>query len=104
MALDHDDMPTMRRAEFPTSRPTSGTIPITGEDDIGSEVDEPPDHRVPLSGIVPDFHRSIVLLRGAPKESLLTKALQTSPSDATKPEIHTSTEMSRRRSTLSNTT
>lgn len=84
-------------------RSTSQNLPTSADDDMVADVDEPPDHRLPISQALPEFHRSTIRPQKERLESLLTKALQTSPTTETfQPNIHITTEMTRRRSTLSN--
>lgn len=83
---------------------SSTTLPTTMEEDLVADVDEPPDQLSFKRHVAPEFHKSIVLPLYDRKESLLTRALHpTSTVEAVQPEIHSSTDMSRRRSTLSNT-
>lgn len=77
----------------------AANIPAVEDEDIVADVDEPPDHRSPLET---DFHKSTIPPQSARKESLLTKALLTSPEADGKPEIHVVTDLSRRRSMISN--
>jgi hypothetical protein len=67
-----------------------------------TDIDEPPDHRLISRQIIPEFHRSTIRPQKDHPESLLTKALQSPTAEAFEPNIHVATEMSRRRSTLSN--
>ncbi|KAH6681650.1 hypothetical protein B0J14DRAFT_613520 [Halenospora varia] len=72
------------------------------EEELIADVDEPPDHRP--QHIQPNFHKSTVP-RAQPerKESLLTRALLKNPeTETTKPEIQITTDLSRRRSMISN--
>jgi hypothetical protein len=101
MAFDHDEKYTSNGLKYLTTmRAASNTLPTTGDDDVVADVDEPPDH--PRQN-VPEFHRSSIRPQGSRKESLLTKALQTSPAAETfTHDLHLATDMSRRRSTMSN--
>ncbi|PMD34124.1 hypothetical protein L207DRAFT_588723 [Hyaloscypha variabilis F] len=76
--------------------------PAVTDDEIPADVDEPPDRR-PQEQHLSGFHKSAVRLQGERKESLLTKAFHKSPeSDATRPEIQVDTDLTRRRSMMSN--
>ncbi|KAH8663525.1 hypothetical protein BGZ60DRAFT_470973 [Tricladium varicosporioides] len=73
------------------------------EEELIADVDEPPDHH-PQEHIQHGFHKS-AFSRAQPerKESLLTRALLKSPeTETTKPEIQITTDLSRRRSMISN--
>lgn len=77
--------------------------PAVTDDEIPAEVDEPPDRRAPQEQQLSGFHKSAVRLQGEPKESLLTKAFQKHPeTDASRPEIQVNTDLTRRRSMMSN--
>jgi hypothetical protein len=79
-------------------------MPTTGDEDVVSDVDEPPEPSArPRGVLVAEFHRSSILPQGIRKESLLTKALQTSPSDVSGHEVQGAPEMFRRRSGMSTT-
>ena len=94
----HDREDAMGIQDFFTWRqqPVANTETVAGED-VVADVDEPPDHP---SQQGTGFSRSTIRPNLDRSESLLTKALQ-SPEDA-KPEIHVVTDLSRRRSMLSN--
>lgn len=78
-------------------------MPAIDDEDVTADADEPPDHRPSNKQSKPDFHKSTIRPQTDRKESLLTIALLTSPdSENLKPEIHGSTDLSRRRSTTSN--
>jgi len=86
-----------------TATQTTPSMPAVTDEDLPADVDEPPDHRHEES-LKPDFHKSEI--RPSPmsrKVSLLTQALQQPEQETYKPEIHVSTDMSRRRSMMSNT-
>jgi len=102
MALDHERNQAMQGLHYLTIPATSYNMPTFGDDEMVADVDEPPDHRLPLRQVVPEFHRSIIRPQKDHPESLLTKALQSPTTEAFEPNIHVATEMSRRRSTLSN--
>ncbi len=77
--------------------------PAIADEEIPADVDEPPDHRAPREQSLPGFHKSTVRPQSDRKESLLTKAFQRSPEMApSKPEIQVNTELTRRRSMISN--
>src|SRR5277367_1730562 len=102
MALDHERNQTRQGPDYLTIHPTSHNIPTSGDDEMVADVDEPPDHRLPLRPVIPEFHRSTIRPQKDHPESLLTKALQSPATDTFEPNIHVATGMSRRRSTLSN--
>jgi Protein of unknown function (DUF2457) len=102
MALDHERNQAMQGLHYLTIHATSHNMPTSGDDEMAADVDEPPDHRPPLRLVVPEFHRSTIRPQKDHPESLLTKALQSPTTEAFEPDIHVATEMSRRRSTLSN--
>ena len=78
-------------------------MPAVADEDLVADVDEPPDHRVSAEQRQASFHKSTIPPPTKQKESLLTRALLTSPeSEASKPEIHVTTDSSRRRSMISN--
>ena len=84
------------------SQPAANEPAVT-DDEIPAEVDEPPDRRAPQEQQLTGFHKSAVRLQGEPKESLLTKAFQKHPeSDVSRPEIQVNTDLTRRRSMMSN--
>lgn len=95
-----------QRSIFFAARTSPTSIPATttaAEDDSVAELDEPPEGRNKV-GIKEDFHRSSIKFGNEPKESLLTRALLSSPeSDAFRPEIHILTDLGRHRSYHSNT-
>jgi hypothetical protein len=102
MELDHERNQATHGPDYLNIHPTSHNIPTSGDDEMVADVDEPPDHRLPLRHVIPEFHRSIIRPQKDHPESLLTKALQSPMIEAFEPNIHVATEMSRRRSTLSN--
>lgn len=84
----------------------SGGMETAIEDDLLADLDEPPEHRSVQfrSQSKGDFLKATIRPTHDRKESLLTRALLFSPESETfKPEIHITTDLSRRRSTLSNT-
>ncbi|KAF4628176.1 hypothetical protein G7Y89_g9979 [Cudoniella acicularis] len=83
------------------SQTAASTAAVTDEEPI-ADVDEPPDHRSHQQ-IQPDFYKSTVRNLYERKESLLTRALLKNPeNESSKPEIHVTTDLSRRRSMMSN--
>jgi hypothetical protein len=102
MALDHERNQTRQGPDYLTIHPTSHNIPTSGDDEMVADVDEPPDNRLPFRQVIPEFHRSTIRPQKDHPESLLTKALQSPTTETFEPNIHVATEMSRRRSTLSN--
>ena len=78
--------------------------PAGADDEIPADVDEPPDHRTPRDQVHPDFYKFTVRPQGERKESLLTKALTKGPEpEPARPEIQLTTDLTRRRSMISNT-
>jgi Protein of unknown function (DUF2457) len=77
--------------------------PAITDDEIPADVDEPPDRRTRQEQSLSAFHKSAVRLQNERKESLLTRALQKNPEvEATKPGIQVNTDLTRRRSMMSN--
>lgn len=80
---------------------TTASMPAVADEDLAADVDEPPDHG--LEHEPNTFYKSTIhpaqLER---KVSLLTKALKTPDVESYKPEIHVATDLSRRRSMMSN--
>jgi hypothetical protein len=97
----HDQNQKMEVAREHLAWPSQSTS-MVGEEELLAEVDEPPDHILhPTSS---GFCRSMIRPKQDRQESLLTKALLSGPdAEMVRPEVHTSTEMARRRSTMSNT-
>lgn len=82
---------------------TTSNLPAVDDEEVPAEVDEPPDHQMPASEPQRDFHKSLVRPQSIRKESLLTKAFQKVPeNDTMKPEIKVTTDLTRRRSMMSN--
>jgi Protein of unknown function (DUF2457) len=78
--------------------------PAITDDEIPADVDEPPDRRAPQEQTLSGFHKSAVRLQSERKKSLLTKAFQKNPEmEATQPQIEVNTDLTRRRSMMSNT-
>lgn len=73
------------------------------DEEVPADVDEPPDnhlgHDLPSH---PDFHKSLFRPTNDRKESLLTKALTQTETEITKPNVQISSDLTRRRSMLSN--
>lgn len=85
------------------SQTTATTAPATEDEEIPADVDEPPDHRSACNQTPSGFHKSIVRPQIDRKESLLTRAFQKVPeNDAAHPEIRLTTDLTRRRSMMSN--
>lgn len=82
------------------SQAAAATMPGIADDDIVADTDEPPDHR--QAQHQSDFQKSTVRTQSSQKESLLTKALKTPDHPTSKPEVHVNTDLSRRRSVMSN--
>jgi len=77
--------------------------PAITDDEIPADVDEPPDRRAPQEQPANGFHKSLVRPQSIRKESLLTKAFQKDPEmEASQPQIQLNTELTRRRSMISN--
>jgi hypothetical protein len=78
-------------------------MPAVADEDLVADVDEPPDYP---SALEADFHKSMIRSQPCRKESLLTKALlkgpETEAKSEMKSEIQLTTELSRRRSMISN--
>ncbi|PSS16865.1 hypothetical protein M430DRAFT_51199 [Amorphotheca resinae ATCC 22711] len=76
-------------------------MPDIADDELVADVDEPPDHRHTQQQS--DFQKSTIRTQLQRKESLLTRALKTpEPEVLKKPDVHITTELSRRRSMNSN--
>jgi hypothetical protein len=86
------------------SQTAAANTDAVADDEPAAEVDEPPDHHISFEQPPSDFHKTAVRAKmGDRKESLLTKALLRSPeAEEHKPEIHVATDLSRRRSMISN--
>ncbi|TAQ85725.1 hypothetical protein B7494_g5959 [Chlorociboria aeruginascens] len=82
------------------SQAVANTSAVTDEEELPADVDEPPDHRAGHRQNPADFCRSTV--RADRKASLLTMALHKSDTEPSKPEIQVQTDVSRRRSVVSN--
>ncbi|KAI9738115.1 MAG: hypothetical protein M1818_005543 [Claussenomyces sp. TS43310] len=76
---------------------------LLGDDDLAAEVDEPPEHHRSLKRTPSEFQKSAVNPQNASKQSLLTRAFTCTAVSAqtTKPQIRLTTDMQRRRSTMS---
>lgn len=86
-----------------TSPPTPSMTETANEDETLGELDEPPENDQ-RCGNKTNFHRSTIRPKSDRKESLLTKALLSSPdTDTFRPEIRLVTDVGRRRSFNSNT-
>jgi len=84
------------------SHTVASTTAVVSDEDLTTDVDEPPDQRSPQDQQA-DFHKSTVRPQGVRKESLITKALHKNPEkEASKSEVQVATELSRRRSMISN--
>lgn len=84
------------------SQPAANEPAIT-DDEIPADVDEPPDHRAHQEQSLPDFHKSAVRVKHDRTQSLLTKAFQQNPeAEAPKSEMQLNTDLTRRRSMMSN--
>jgi hypothetical protein len=84
---------------------TAPNLPAVDDEEVPADVDEPPDHQIPIPRSEPqkDFHKSLVRPQSVRKESLLTKAFQKSPeNEVQQPEIKVNTDLFRRRSMMSN--
>lgn len=80
---------------------TTANIPAAADEDLVADVDEPPDHV--LGPQRSDFHRSAIRpSQSERKISLLTKALKSPELEIYNPEDHVATDLSRRRSMISN--
>lgn len=88
-----------------TPAAAAASTPVISDEDLAADVDEPPDQRHSKPQTEKphnEFHKSMIRVPYERKESLLTRALKSPEVDASKPEIHVTTELSRRRSMLSN--
>lgn len=83
------------------SQAAAATMPGIADDDVVADVDEPPDHHQAQHH--PEFQKSVVRALSDRKESLLTMALKTPELTTSKPDVHIHTDLSRRRSMISNT-
>jgi hypothetical protein len=85
------------------SQTVASSTADVADDEPVAEADEPPDHHSSHEHTQPDFHKSIIRAQIDRKESLLTKALLKDPENETsKPEIQIISDLSRRRSMISN--
>lgn len=85
------------------SQTVATATPADADEELPADVDEPPDHRLLREQTRPDFHKSLVRTQNERKESLLTKAFQKGPEpDTTKSDIQVTTDLTRRRSMMSN--
>ncbi|KAE8452004.1 hypothetical protein EG329_002169 [Mollisiaceae sp. DMI_Dod_QoI] len=85
------------------SQTAATATPAVADDELPADVDEPPDHRHITEKTHPDFHKSLVRPQSDRSESLLTKAFQKGPeTPATNSEIRLTTDLTRRRSMMSN--
>ena len=86
-----------------TTANTMASMPAIADEDLAADVDEPPDHTQEKH--VEEFHKSSVHASDIRKQSLLTQALQTPENkpETTTPQIKLITEVTRRRSMVSNT-
>lgn len=82
---------------------TPASMPAVADEDLAADVDEPPDHSQEKHH--EDFHKSSIHAQDIRKQSLLTQALQTPATkpEVTTPQIKVPTQVSRRRSMISNT-
>ena len=76
----------------------AANMETVADEDLVADVDEPPDHH---STQETGFQRTTIPPKSARAESLLTRALH-SPEAEIKPDIHVTTDLSRRRSMISN--
>jgi len=83
-----------------TAVQTAASMPAVADEDLAADVDEPPDHR--SASDPTGFHKSTIRPQSLRQESLLTKALKSPELEETKPKIHVATDLSRRRSMISN--
>ncbi|TVY23495.1 hypothetical protein LHYA1_G007427 [Lachnellula hyalina] len=84
------------------SHTVASTSAVVSEEELAADVDEPPDHRSKQYQQA-DFYKSTVQSQGVRKESLITKGLHKDPEKETsKPEVQVTTDLSRRRSMISN--
>lgn len=87
------------------SQTPARTTDAVADEEPPADVDEPPDHRsmIKQQKQQNDFHKSTIQGMSERKESLLTKALMKGPETETPhPEIQIKTDLSRRRSMISN--
>ncbi|TVY73256.1 hypothetical protein LSUE1_G007834 [Lachnellula suecica] len=78
----------------------ASTAPVIADEDLAADVDEPPEHR--SSHEQAGFHKSAVGAQIVRKESLLTQGLLKNPENEPKPAVRVTTDLSRRRSMMSN--
>jgi hypothetical protein len=82
------------------SQAVAATMPVVTDEDVVADVDEPPDHH-PVQAH-PEFQKSAVRAQTDRKESLLTLALKNPETTHQKADGHVNTQLSRRRSMISN--
>jgi hypothetical protein len=80
---------------------TTNTIPAVADEDLVSDVDEPPDHIREKEHERHDFHKFALRPQSDLKVSLLTVALK-HPEIEPRPVVHVATDLARRRSGMSN--
>lgn len=84
---------------------TVPNLPAVDDEEVPADVDEPPDHHIQIPRKEPerDFSKTLVPIPSVKKESLLTKAFQKGPENVMQqPEIKVTTDLTRRRSMMSN--